>query len=342
MKTDIKSLTYTALADEIKAIGEKAFRAGQIFEWLHKAGVSAFEEMTNVPKKLAAALGEKFYISSCRIHKKLVSKKDGTVKYLMRLADGEYIEAAVMEYSYGRTICVSTQVGCKMGCAFCASAIAGFKRNLTAGEIESEIHCAAADLGCRISNVVLMGIGEGLDNYENVLSFLKNANHEKGLGISMRSITLSSCGLVPQIYRLAQEKLQITLAISLHAPNDEIRSRLMPVNQKWGMDELLLACRDYCAATNRRITFEYTLIDGVNDSEECARELAGRLSGMLCHVNLIPLNGVKERKYVRSHNKNVNKFLEILKRRSISVTIRRTLGADINASCGQLRRNEMG
>lgn len=342
MKTDIKSLTYSALADEICAAGEPAYRAKQIYEWLHKFGADSFMQMTNVPKKTAVLLGEKFYISSCAVQKKLCSKKDGTVKYLMRLCDGECIEAAVMTYKYGHTICVSTQVGCKMGCAFCASTIAGFKRNLTAGEIESEIHCAEADLGIRISNIVLMGIGEGLDNYQNVLDFLKNANNELGLGVSMRGITLSSCGLVPQIYKLAAENLQLTLAISLHAPNDEIRNTLMPVNKKWNIDSLLAACRSYCNSTKRRITFEYTLIDGVNDSEECALQLANRLKNMLCHVNLIPLNGVSERDYKRSNNKNVNKFLEILKQNSISATIRRTLGGDINASCGQLRRNEMG
>ncbi len=341
MKEDIKSLTFEEVADLVEKAGEPGFRAEQIFTWLHKFGVKSFDEMTNVPKKLKSELEKEYYISGCEIQKKLKSKKDETVKYLLKLADGEFVEAAVMEYSYGKTICVSTQVGCKMGCRFCASTIAGFKRNLTAGEIESEVHCASEDLGIRISNVVLMGIGEGLDNYKNVIRFLKNINSERGLGISMRSITLSTCGVVPGIYKLMEENMQLTLAISLHAPNDEIRNELMPVNERWGVEEVLGACRDYSKATGRRVTFEYTLIDGVNDSGECARELAARLKGMLCNVNLIPLNDVKERDYKKSNNKNINKFMEILKENSIGVTIRRTLGSDINASCGQLRRAEM-
>ncbi len=341
MKSDIKSLEYDQIQKVINEIDEPSYRARQIFEWLHKNGVSSFDEMTNVSKLCRNKLSEKFYISKCNVKKKFVSKIDGTVKYVFELNDGELIESAIMRYKYGNSICVSTQVGCKMGCSFCASTIAGFVRDLTAGEIESEINCAMTDLNEKISNVVLMGIGEGLDNYNNVLAFMKNVNSNMGLNISMRNITISSCGIVPNIYALMYENLQITLAISLHAPNDYIRSKIMPVNKKWGIDELIKACRDYTKKTNRRITFEYTLIDGVNDSEECAYQLSKLLKNMMCNVNLIRLNQVKERELKKSNEKTVNKFKEILQGNSISVTIRRTLGADIDASCGQLRRNEM-
>ena len=243
-----------------------------------------------------------------------------------------------MKYKYGYTICVSSQVGCKMGCKFCASTLAGFKRNLTPSEIESQIHSAQKDLGIRISHIVLMGIGEPLDNYDNVIRFLYNVNDKNGLNISMRNITLSTCGIVPRMYDLLNESLQITLTVSLHAPNDKIRSKSMPVNDKWCMDEVLNACREYVNKTGRRVSFEYTLINGVNDSNECAEELALRLKGMLCHVNLIPVNDVKERGNVRSTDEAINRFLSILKKRGINATIRRTLGSDINASCGQLRR----
>ncbi len=341
MKDDIKSLTIEDLQKMLSNMGEPDYRAEQIFEWLHKFGVSDFDEMTNIPKKLRNKLNNIYYISNCTIKKKYVSGIDGTVKYLFQLCDGEFIECAVMKYKFGMTICVSTQVGCKMKCSFCASTIAGFKRNLTSGEIESEIHCASSDLGIRISNVVLMGIGEGLNNYDNVLMFLKNVNNNLGLNISMRNITLSSCGIVPKIYDLMAENLQLTLAISLHAPNDEIRNTIMPVNKRWNIDELLLACRAYAETTKRRITFEYTLIKNVNDSEECANILSEKLKNIFCHVNIINLNPVKGKNYQRSNAKNVNKFVEILQENSISVTIRRTLGSDIEASCGQLRRNEM-
>lgn len=338
MKKDIKSLSLEELSAQIKDLGLPKFRAGQIFEWLHKYGVSSFDEMTNLSKELRASLSNDFYIADCIIEEKYVSSIDSTVKYLFRLNDGEYIESVIMKYKYGYTICVSSQVGCKMGCKFCASTLAGFKRNLTPSEIESQIHSAQKDLGIRISHIVLMGIGEPLDNYENVIRFLYNVNDKNGLNISMRNITLSTCGIVPRMYDLLNEGLQITLTVSLHAPNDEIRSKSMPVNDKWCMDEVLNACREYVDKTGRRVSFEYTLINGVNDSNECAEELALRLKGMLCHVNLIPVNDVKERGNVRSTDEAINRFLSILKKRGINATIRRTLGSDINASCGQLRR----
>lgn len=338
MKKDIKSLSLEELSAQIKDLGLPKFRASQIFEWLHKYGVSSFDEMTNLSKELRASLSNDFYIADCIIEEKYVSSIDSTVKYLFRLNDGEYIESVIMKYKYGYTICVSSQVGCKMGCKFCASTLAGFKRNLTPSEIESQIHSAQKDLGIRISHIVLMGIGEPLDNYDNVLRFLYNVNDKNGLNISMRNITLSTCGIVPRMYDLLNEGLQITLTVSLHAPNDKIRSKSMPVNDKWCMDEVLKACREYVNKTGRRVSFEYTLINGVNDSNECAEELALRLKGMLCHVNLIPVNDVKERGNVRSTDEAINRFLSILKKRGINATIRRTLGSDINASCGQLRR----
>lgn len=338
MKKDIKSLSLEELSAQIKDLGLPKFRAGQIFEWLHKYGVSSFDEMTNLSKELRASLSNDFYIADCIIEEKYVSSIDSTVKYLFRLNDGEYIESVIMKYKYGYTICVSSQVGCKMGCKFCASTLAGFKRNLTPSEIESQIHSAQKDLGIRISHIVLMGIGEPLDNYDNVIRFLYNVNDKNGLNISMRNITLSTCGIVPRMYDLLNEGLQITLTVSLHAPNDKIRSKSMPVNDKWCMDEVLNACREYVNKIGRRVSFEYTLINGVNDSNECAEELASRLKGMLCHVNLIPVNDVKERGNVRSTDEAINRFLSILKKRGINATIRRTLGSDINASCGQLRR----
>lgn len=342
MKKDIKSLSYAELNSEIVTLGLPGFRSKQIFEWLHKYGVSSFDEMTNISKDLRKKLADIYFISDCEIEQKYVSKIDETVKYLFKLYDGEYVESVIMKYKYGYTICVSSQVGCKMGCTFCASTLAGFKRNLEAGEIESQLHSAQKDLNIRISNIVLMGIGEPLDNYENVIKFLHNVNNENGLNISMRNITLSTCGIVPKIYDLMNEELPITLTISLHAPNDIIRSRTMPVNNKWGIDEVLEACREYINRTNRRVSFEYTLIHSVNDTYECAKELSERLHGMLCHVNLIPVNDVAERGNVKSSEENIYRFANVLKNNGINATIRRTLGSDINASCGQLRRKRNG
>lgn len=336
--TDINSLTYEQLNNVISKLGQPKFRAKQIFTWLHKNGVTSFDEMTNVSKALREKLCENYYISTCEIEDKYVSKIDDTVKYLFKLNDGEYIESVIMKYKYGYTICVSSQVGCKMGCTFCASTLAGFKRNLTSGEIEAQLHSAQRDLNIKISHIVLMGIGEPLDNFDNVINFLYNVNDENGLNVSMRNITISTCGVVTRIYDLMKLNLQLTLTISLHAPNDEIRSNTMPINNKYKIDELLKACREYGLKTGRRVSFEYTLIKDVNDSSENALELASRLKGMNAHVNLIPVNDVKERGNVKSSKKAILNFQNILKKSGINATIRRTLGSDINASCGQLRR----
>lgn len=337
MKTDIKSLTYNQLENVISGMSLHSFRAKQIFKWLHREGCRSFDEMTDLSKQLRKDLNDNFFISSCEIEKKFVSSIDGTVKYLFRLYDGEFIESVIMKYKYGYTICVSSQVGCKMGCTFCASTLAGFKRNLTSGEIESQIHAAQQDLNIRISHIVMMGIGEPLDNYDNVLGFLENVNNENGLNIGMRNITVSTCGIVDKIYDLMERDLQLTLTVSLHAPNDNIRSKTMPINKRYPIDQLMKACRDYADKTGRRVSFEYTLIKGVNDSEANAKELADRLKGSLSHVNLIPVNDVAERGNVRSTHESVLKFCNMLKSNGINATIRRTLGADINASCGQLR-----
>lgn len=338
MKKDIKSMTPDELKNEFSEEGFQKFRSSQVFRWLHREGVSSFEEMTNIPKDMRRNLDEKYFIASCKIEDKYVSAIDGTVKYLFRLYDGEYVESVVMKYKYGYTICVSSQVGCKMGCTFCASTLAGFKRNLFASEIESQIHAAQNDLDVRISHIVMMGIGEPLDNFDNTVRFLHLVNEADGLGISMRNITISTCGLVDKIYKLMDLDLQLTLTLSLHAPNDKIRSKTMPVNEKWGIDEVIKAMRAYAQKTSRRVSFEYTLINNVNDRPEHAEELADRLKGMLCHVNLIPVNDVEERGNVRSEDAHIQKFQSILKSHGINATIRRTLGHDINASCGQLRR----
>lgn len=338
MKKDIKSMTPDELKTEFSEEGFQKFRSSQVFRWLHREGVSSFEKMTNIPKDMRLNLDEKYFIASCKIEDKYVSAIDGTVKYLFRLYDGEYVESVVMKYKYGYTICVSSQVGCKMGCTFCASTLAGFKRNLLASEIESQIHTAQNDLDVRISHIVMMGIGEPLDNFDNTVRFLHLVNEADGLGISLRNITISTCGLVDKIYKLMDLDLQLTLTLSLHAPNDKIRSKTMPVNEKWGIDEVIKAMRAYAQKTSRRVSFEYTLINNVNDRPEHAEELAGRLKGMLCHVNLIPVNDVEERGNVRSEDAHIQKFQSILKSHGINATIRRTLGHDINASCGQLRR----
>lgn len=340
MKKDIKSLSLDEILTWIKANELPAYRAKQIYEWLHKYGVADFSEMSNISKDLRNSLSNEFYISVCSVKDKFVSAVDGTVKYLFQLNDGEFVESVIMKYKYGYTICVSSQVGCKMGCRFCASTLAGFKRNLTAGEIESQIHTAQKDLDIRISHIVLMGIGEPLDNFEQVIRFISNVNHENGLHISARNITLSTCGIVPGIQKLMDLDLQITLTISLHAPNDRIRSQIMPVNDKWHINEIVSMCKKYTAKTSRRVSFEYTLIKDVNDDEQCAEELSALLKGMLCHLNLIPVNNVEERKNIRSSDQAIRKFLRILQKNGINATIRRTLGSDINASCGQLRRKK--
>ena len=333
-------MSLAELKEEFASAGEKSYTASQVYSWLHKHQVSSFDEMTNIKKELRENLKKIYYISDCTIEKKLVSVYDETVKYLFKLNDGELIESVVMKYKYGRTICVSSQVGCKMGCSFCASGIAGFVRNLLPGEILSQVYTAQKDLGIKISHIVMMGVGEPLDNFDNVMRFLELISDENGQNIGMRNISLSTCGVVSGIYKLMEKKLQLTLSVSLHAPNDEIRSRTMPVNSRWNIETLLKACRDYTAATNRRISFEYAMISSVNDSDDCARQLAKRLKGMLCHVNLIPVNSVKERDYRKSSGERIAAFIKILEKSGINVTVRRTLGSDINASCGQLRRGE--
>lgn len=339
---DIKSLTYEELLTEIQGIGLPKFRATQIYKWLHQNGVNDFDEMTNLSKDLRTKLKDKYFIPSCVIEDKYVSQLDETVKYLFRLYDGEYVESVIMKYKYGYTICVSSQVGCKMGCRFCASTLAGFKRNLLPAEMESQLHAAQNDLGVRISHIVLMGIGEPLDNYDNVIKFLRTVNYEDGLNISLRDVTISTCGIAPRIYDLINENIPITLTLSLHAPNDGLRSSMMPVNDKWGVDEAIKACKEYAIKTKRRVSFEYTLINGVNDTNACARELASKLNGFISHVNLIPVNDVEERGNVRSTDAAIRNFQDTLKSLGINATIRRTLGKDINASCGQLRRKKNG
>ncbi len=340
-KKDIASFTMDELKDEIKNMGLPAFRANQIYDWIHKKGAVSFDEMTNLSKQLISELNDNFVIFACTIEKKLVSRYDETVKYLFALNDGEYLECVVMKYKYGYTICVSTQVGCKMGCAFCASGIGGFKRHLRPSEILGQIYAAQRDLGIRISRIVLMGMGEPLDNFDNVMKFLTLVSDENGLNIGMRHISLSTSGIVPRIYDLLERDLQLTLSVSLHAPNNEIRSTIMPVNKSWGIDELLNACKIYGDKTSRRISFEYAMMKGVNDSPECAFELSKRLKGILCHINLIPANEVPEKGHERSSDDSINKFKEILETAGYAVTVRRTLGSDINASCGQLRREKI-
>lgn len=336
-KTDILSLYPEELEAEILAMGEKKFRAKQIFEWLHVKNVDSFDKMTNLSAQLRACLEEKFCIKSLFVCKTLESCTDNTVKYLYGLDDGNHIESVLMEYSYGNTICVSTQVGCNMGCRFCASTIAGYKRDLTAGEILGQIYTAQRESGRKISGVVLMGIGEPMDNYDNVVRFLKLLSCPQGFGMSLRHVSVSTCGIVPRIYELAELNLGITLSISLHAPDNAERSAIMPVNDRWDINELMAACRHYFAKTGRRISFEYALIDGHNDTREDAKKLAALLSDFVCHVNIIPVNKIKERSFT-SDRKAAHRFQQYLNELGINATVRRTLGADIEAACGQLRR----
>ncbi len=340
-KTDIKSMTKDELFSALERFNLPKFRADQIFSWLQQKGVSSFDEMSNISKQLRTSLDESFEIRSCLIEKKRVSKEDGTIKYLFRLVDGEYIESVLMKYKYGYSLCVSTQVGCRMGCKFCASTLGGVIRDLTASEILSQIHTAQNDENIRVSHIVLMGMGEPFDNFDNVKRFLSLVNDKDGIGISMRNISLSTCGIVPKIYELMEMDTQLTLSVSLHAPNDKIRSQLMPINKKYNVSELIDACKKYTDKTSRRISFEYSMISGVNDSDECAEELSKLLKGMLCHVNLIPVNNVAENNFTKSNSVRLKKFVSILEKNSINVTVRRTLGKDIEASCGQLRKKHI-
>ena len=334
---DIKSMTRDELQSFITEQGFPRFRADQIGGWLNK-GVTDFDEMRNLPEAIRSQLKTSCYISVANIEKKFVSRYDKTVKYLFSFNDGECVEAVLMDYHHGMSICISTQVGCRMGCTFCATGKSGFSRDLTASEMLAQIEAAQRDAGVRISNVVLMGMGEPLDNFDNVVRFLELVGCEQGLNIGMRHITLSTCGLVPKIYELAKLKLQINLAVSLHAPNDEIRARTMPVAKAYPMEQLLKACRDYFDATGRRVTFEYALISGVNDGDACAEELGKKLRGMNCHVNLIPVNSVEGTGYLKSNLQRQQSFANILAAYGVTATVRRTLGSDIDASCGQLRR----
>ena len=335
--TDLKDLGYGELEAVLEAMGEKKFRAGQIFRWLHE-GVTSFDEMTDISKGLRERLAKRYFVSKLDIAEKYVSKTDGTVKYLFRLQDGNSIESVVMRYHHGLTICISSQVGCRMGCGFCASTIGGLCRSLGAGEILDQVIFAEKDIGERISNIVLMGIGEPLDNYDNVIKFLHNVNDEHGKNIGYRHITLSTCGIVPKIYELADEQLPITLTVSLHAPNDGIRNRIMPVSRMYPMDELLRACAAYTERTGRRLSFEYSLIHGVNDRLKDADELAEKIKPLHAHVNLIPVNRVEERSYRKGSRSDIEAFRKRLAARGINATVRRELGSDIAASCGQLRK----
>jgi len=335
---NLLDLSQNQLEEFIKQLQQPSFRAKQISKWLY-SGVVDFEEMTNLPASLREQLSKQAITGLLKIQDCRISEIDETRKYVFELCDGNIIESVLMKYKYGYSVCVSSQVGCKMGCSFCASTGAGFSRNLTAGEIIGQILTINRDANVKIGNIVIMGIGEPLDNYDNIINFLKKAQSPEGLGISYRRIALSTCGLVPGILKLNKEDLPITLSISLHSPFDEERSEMMPVNRTYSIDKLLEACNIYTSGTNRRITFEYAMISGVNDTLRHATELAKLIEGMLCHVNLIPINKVVGNNYKRSSKEQVENFSLVLNKSGIEVTVRRELGRDINAACGQLRRS---
>lgn len=335
---DIKSMTPEEIAAYLKELGQPAFRAKQVFRWLYR-GVSSFEEMSDLPKALRQKLAETCQLTPPTVARKQVSARDGTIKYLWQLSDGNCIETVLMRYKHGNTVCISCQVGCRMGCAFCASTLAGRVRNLTPAEMVDQVLFTQLDSGTEVSNIVLMGIGEPLDNFDTVMRFLTLANHPDGLNIGMRHISLSTCGLTEQIDKLAQYRLQLTLSVSLHAPDDETRSRIMPVNKSVGVEKLMETCRRYFQTTGRRISYEYAMIDGVNDADWQADLLARHLKGMPGHVNLIPLNEVEESPLRPS--RRVAAFQKRLEEQGVTVTVRRRLGSDIDASCGQLRRKAM-
>ena len=334
---NLKSMTLPELTAVIKELRQPAFRGKQVYSWLHK-GVRSYDEMTNLPKGLRDTLAERYPICPPEVVRRQESKKDGTIKYLWRLSDGNCVETVLMRYHYGNTVCISTEVGCRMGCAFCASTLGGLVRRLEPFEMLDQVLFTQVDSGLPVSHIVLMGIGEPLDNFDNVMRFLELVNSADGMNISMRHISLSTCGLVPKIDQLAKRKLQLTLSVSLHAPNDSVRGTIMPVNRAYPMDELLAACRRYYDATSRRISFEYAMINGVNDRECDAQELLRRLKGLPAHFNLIPLNHVEESPLKPSTKAALARFQQILEDGGIPTTVRRTLGGDIDASCGQLRR----
>ncbi len=341
MKTDLKSMTLAQMQAELRALGEPAFRAKQVFTWLHR-GAESFSEMTNLSKPLREKLDGLYTITVPRLARAQRSQKDGTIKYLWRLGDGNCVESVVMQYHHGNTICISSEVGCPMGCKFCASTLGGLVRRLAPSELLDQVIFSQKESGLLISNIVLMGIGEPLDNFDAVMQFLELVNSPDGLNIGMRHISLSTCGLVDKIGKLAERKLQLTLSVSLHSPDDESRSKIMPVNRRWGVDTLLAACRDYFEKTGRRVSFEYTMISSVSDSEAQAQLLAKKLQGMAAHVNLIPLNSVEETGLRTSTHAAIARFQEILQQHGVTATVRRTLGSDIDASCGQLRRKYEG
>ena len=336
---EIKSCSRSELAQLMADLGQPAFRAKQVFQWLHR-GVASFDEMSNLPKSLREQLKERCVLTVPQVERKQVSKLDGTIKYLWRLADGNCVESVLMRYQHGNTVCVSCEVGCLMGCAFCASTLGGLVRRLTAGEILDQVIFVQKESGQTISNIVMMGIGEPLDNFDNVMRFLELVNDPEGVNIGMRHISLSTCGLVDKIDKLAEHRLQLTLSVSLHAPDDETRTRLMPVNRAVGVDRLFETCRRYFETTGRRISYEYAMVDGVNDNDWRADLLAKRLRGVPGHVNLIPLNDVRESPLKPS--RRVRQFQQRLEQQGVTVTVRRRLGSDIDASCGQLRRKTLG
>ncbi len=338
---DIKSLTYEELNSELISLGEKSFRAKQLYDWMHVKLARDYDEMTNIPKSLKEKCSLNYAYTALKIADCQVSAIDGTRKYLFELSDGNYVESVWMKYKHGNSVCISSQVGCRMGCKFCASTLDGLERNLLPGEMLDQIYAITRDTGERVSNVVVMGTGEPMDNYENLLTFIRMLTDEHGLNISQRNLTVSTCGIVPGIRRLAEEKLQITLALSLHAPTDEKRRLLMPIANAYSIEELMEACKYYFDITGRRITFEYALVGGQNDSSEDASILSKLAKGLNCHINLIPVNPIKERDYVRSEEDVIKAFQNKLEKNGINVTIRRGMGRDIDGACGQLRRRRM-
>ena len=340
-KKDIASYSFEELQEEMLAIGEKGFRSRQIYSWIHEKLVDDFEEMTNLPKALRQKLESAYEIRRVEMEKRQISKIDGTNKFLFCLKDGNMVESVLMKYKHGNSVCISSQVGCRMGCRFCASTLDGLERNLTPSEMLRQVYQIQKITGERVSNIVIMGTGEPLDNYDNFLKFIHMVSDEHGLNISQRNITASTCGIVPNIRRLAEEKLQITLALSLHGSNQEKRRSLMPVANKYELHEVLEACDYYFEKTGRRITFEYSLVHGVNDTPEDAKELMGILKDRNCHLNLIPVNPIKERNYEKPDKKSAENFKNKLEKNGINVTIRREMGSDIDGACGQLRRKTM-
>lgn len=340
-KKDIKSLYLEELEEELGQLGEKSFRAKQIYQWVHQKLAADFEDMSNLSKALREKLRQQYTLTALNPVEVKISKIDGTRKYLFCLSDGNVIESVWMQYHHGNSVCISSQVGCRMGCRFCASTLDGLERNLTAGEMLDQIYRIQADTGERVSNIVIMGSGEPMDNYDNVVRFIRLISHDQGLNISQRNITVSTCGIVPGIRRLAKEGLSVTLALSLHAPNDEVRKTLMPIANKYRIQEILDACQEYFEETGRRLTFEYSLVSGVNDNLEEARALASLLKGMHGHVNLIPVNPIQERDYVQSDRRAIEAFQHYLESQKIAVTVRREMGRDINGACGQLRKSFM-